>query len=127
MSARSYPRPKVPEGITSTAGLEHRMVLTTFDGWQGSKGVEMDITKERLNYLWLNESTLPVHPDPNKGRFVKQIGVTSREPMFISGRMLLPGRYVFRLMDPGAESDHIEFFNEDHTKLVAEISPVLDS
>jgi hypothetical protein len=87
----------------------------------------MDITKERLNQIWLHESTLPAHPDSGAGGFVKKIAVTSREPIFIAGRMLLPGRYVFRLMDPGAESDHIEFFNEDHTKLVAEITPVLDS
>jgi hypothetical protein len=87
----------------------------------------MDLLKQRLTHLWLRQSTLPVAPYPEQGVFPNRMGVTSREPMYISGTMLLPGRYVFRLVDPGIERNHVEIFNEDRTRLVAEITPVLDS
>ena len=45
--------------------------------------------------------------------------------MKISGTTLMPGRYVFRLLDPGTESDHVEIFNEDQKKLIAKIDPLL--
>jgi hypothetical protein len=55
------------------------------------------------------------------------MGVTFIEPMKISGTILLPGRYVFRLLDPGSARNYVEIFNEDQTRLVAEIAPVWDN
>jgi len=94
---------------------------------RGLKGKEMDLLKQRLNHLWLRQATLPMPPDPEPGKFVKKMGITFREPMFISGKMLLPGRYLFRLVDPVADRDHVEIFSEDRTTLLAEITPVLDN
>jgi len=52
------------------------------------------------------------------------MGVTFREPMNISGTLLMPGRYVFRLLDPRTDRNQVEIFNEDQTKLIARITPI---
>lgn len=87
----------------------------------------MDPLKERLTYLWTRQDA-PIFPlESGQSPVPKRMGLTFIEPMKISGAMLLPGRYVFRLVDPGTERNRVEIFNEDRTKLVAEITPVLDN
>ncbi|MGD0220895.1 MAG: hypothetical protein ABSF71_01045 [Terriglobia bacterium] len=87
----------------------------------------MDPLKERLTHLWMRQDT-PVFPlETGQGQVPKRMGLTFLEPMKISGSTLLPGRYVFRLVEPGTERNRVEIFNEDQTRLVAEITPVLDN
>ena len=46
--------------------------------------------------------------------------------MKISGTVLLPGRYVFRLQDKGTDRNVVEVFKEDSTELVATFTGVRD-
>jgi hypothetical protein len=55
------------------------------------------------------------------------MGVTLRETMKISGRKLLPGRYVFRLQDAGPRRIVVEVFKNDSRELVATFTAVPDS
>ena len=87
----------------------------------------MDLIKQRLTHLWLDQSTQPTPPYPGQDRFAHRMGVTFRKPTIVCGTMLLPGRYVFRMVDPCTEPNHVEIFNSDRTKLIAEITPVLDN
>jgi hypothetical protein len=82
----------------------------------------MDLLEQRLTNLWLRQTTPSNTPDPEQEQFPNRMGVTFREPMKISGTMLMPGRYVFQLPDPGTQPNHVEIFNEDQTKLVANIT-----
>jgi hypothetical protein len=82
----------------------------------------MDLLEQRLTDLWLRHTTPSNTPDPEPEQFPNRMGVTFREPTKISDTMLMPGRYVFQLPDPGTEPHHIEIFDEDQTKLVAKIT-----
>lgn len=84
----------------------------------------MGLLVQRLTDLWERPSTPPTPPCPEQDEIPNRMGVTFREPMKISGTVLMPGRYVFRLLDPRAEHNHVEIFNDDQTKLIARIPPV---
>jgi hypothetical protein len=83
----------------------------------------MSILKRRLIHLWRHQSTLPNPPHPWPAVYPDSIFVTLAEPMKISGTMLSPGRYEFRPLDPGAEHPLLQVFSEDHTTLVATLTP----
>jgi len=73
--------------------------------------------KRRLTDLWRRE--LPGSSHPRLAPFSEQMEVTIREPMHLSGAVLLPGKYSFRRLGSGAAQDLIEIFNEDQTRLIA--------
>jgi hypothetical protein len=50
--------------------------------------------------------------------------VTFREAWTISGTVLLPGRYVFRLQDVGTDRNVVEVFKEDSTERVTTFTAV---
>ncbi|MGA9057131.1 MAG: hypothetical protein WB763_11530 [Terriglobia bacterium] len=87
----------------------------------------MSLLKRSLTNLWRHQATTPNPPRPGPGQFPDRIVVSIREPMKISGTVLSSGRYVFRLLDPGAERDHVQIFNEDQTRLVATFTAVPNS
>jgi len=95
----------------------------------------MDILKQRLNQLWLRQTAPAIPVFPVQGQFPNSMGVTFREPKTISGTMLSPGRYVFRLLDAGsghsqdsaAEPNRVRFFNDDRSRPIAELTPVADN
>jgi hypothetical protein len=74
--------------------------------------------------LWLRQTTTAIPPRPGQGQFSGRIVVTFREPMKISGTVLLPGRYVFRLQDLGTDRNVVQIFKEDPTDLVATFTAV---
>jgi hypothetical protein len=84
---------------------------------------KMDLLEQRLNELWLRKTTPSNHlePEPEPEPLTHVMGVTFREPVTISGAMLMPGRYLFQLPDPRVRPHHVEIFNEDQTKLVANV------
>jgi hypothetical protein len=84
----------------------------------------MDRLKRRLNDLWRRETAAlsPPHPWPIQFPDVKML-VTICEPMKISGMVLLPGRYVFRPLDPGTDRSPVQIFNDDQTRLLATVTP----
>ncbi len=94
----------------------------------------MDILKSRLACIWERE-TAPHRGSRSDGNSPTKMGVTFRRPMNISGTVLSPGRYEFRLLDPAAtrkrvpasERNRVEFFNNDHTAPVAELTPELSN
>jgi hypothetical protein len=87
----------------------------------------MDPLIQRLTDLWTRQDAPIFSLEPGQSQVPKKMGLTFIEPMKISGSMLLPGRYIFRLVDPGTERNRVEIFNDDQTRLVAEITPVLDN
>jgi hypothetical protein len=84
----------------------------------------MGLLMQRLTDLWERPTTPPTAPCPVQNQIPSRMGVTFREPMNISGTVLMPGRYVFRLLDPGTARNPVEVFNEDQTKLIARITPM---
>jgi hypothetical protein len=52
--------------------------------------------------------------------------VTFRHATKISGTVLLPGRYVFRLQDVGTDRNVVEVFKEDSTERVITFTAVPD-
>jgi hypothetical protein len=84
----------------------------------------MGLLMQRLTDLWERPNTPPTPPCPEQDQIPTRMGVTFREPMNISGTVLMPGRYVFRLLNPSTEPNHFEVFNEDQTKLIARITPM---
>ena len=68
-----------------------------------------------------DEPEEPEEPEPEPEDFPHIMGVTVKEPMKISGTMLMPGRYVFQLPDPGTQPNRVEIFNGDQTQLVANV------
>ena len=87
----------------------------------------MDSLKQRLNDLWERHSTTPEGPSPMPANFADGMVVTIREPMKLSGTVLLPGRYAFRRLDPGAEHNLVQIFNEDQTTLMATVTTVSEN
>jgi len=85
--------------------------------------MHMDPLEQRLNNLWVRQTTPSNHfePEPEPEDFPHIMGVTVKEPMKISGTMLMPGRYVFQLPDPGTQPNRVEIFNGDQTQLVANV------
>ena len=83
---------------------------------------KMSILKRRLLHLWDCQTTAPIIPRPWPGHFAKKISVTLGGPTMISGTMLLPGRYEFRPLDPGAQQSPFQVFNADRTTLVATLA-----
>ncbi len=84
----------------------------------------MGLLMQRLTDLWQRPATPPTPPCPEQNQIPTRMGVTFREPMKISGTLLMPGRYVFRLLDASKDRNHVEVFNEDQTKLIARITPM---
>jgi hypothetical protein len=84
----------------------------------------MGLLIQRLTDLWDRPHTPPTPPCLEQGQISNRMGVTFREPTKISGTVLMPGRYVFRMLAPGTERNDVEIFNEDQTKLIAKISPM---
>jgi hypothetical protein len=88
----------------------------------------MSILKRRLTDLWSRQTTAPNPPRPWPNQCPdRRMLVTISEPMKISGTVLLPGRYVFLLLDPRAERNLVQIFNEDQTRLIATITTVLSN
>jgi len=52
--------------------------------------------------------------------------VTFREAWKISGTVLLPGRYVFRLQEVGTDRNVVEVFKEDSAERVTTFTAVTD-
>ena len=87
----------------------------------------MSNLKRRLTNLWRRQTTAPNHSRPWPGQSPDRIFVTLREPTKISGAVLLPGRYAFRPLDPGAEHTPVQIFSEDQMRLVATVPAVSDN
>ena len=87
----------------------------------------MSFLKRRLTSLWQRQTTTPNPPRPRAGQFPDGMFVTIRAPIKISGTVLLPGRYAFRPLNPGAERTLVQIFNEDLTRLVATFPAVSDN
>jgi hypothetical protein len=81
-----------------------------------------DPTEQRLTDLWQRQTNPSIPSDPEQEEIPDRMGVTVTEPMNISGTVLMPGRYIFRQPKPGAQSNYVEIFNQDQTKLVAKIA-----
>ena len=79
----------------------------------------MSIVTRRLQHLWDFQETAPAIPHPWPIHHAEQILVTLGGPTMISGTMLLPGRYEFRPLDPGAQHSRFQVFNADRKTLVA--------
>jgi len=84
----------------------------------------MGLLIQRLTDLWERPAAPPVPAFPEQDQSPTKMGVTFRGPMNISGTVLMPGRYVFRLLNSSTGRSHVEVFNEDQTKLIAKISPM---
>jgi hypothetical protein len=82
----------------------------------------MELLEGGLNQAWPNQSTQPVPPYPEQDQLANTMGVTLRMPTRVCGTMLLPGRYVFRVLNLSTEPNHVEILNEDGTQLVAEFT-----
>jgi len=89
----------------------------------------MGLLKSRLTRIWERQTTPPLPAFPEQPQILNRMGVTIGKPTAISGTTLSPGRYQFRLLDPGiarnqvpsTDPDRLEFFNADGTKIVAEL------
>ena len=86
----------------------------------------MSLLKRRLTNLWRHQTTTAIPLPPGPSQFTHRMVVTFREPMKISGTVLLPGRYVFRLLDLGTHRNVAQDFKEDSTELVATFTAVPD-
>ena len=78
----------------------------------------MSRLKRRLIHLWCHQTTAPNPPRPWPTLYPDRIFLTVGEPLKICETVLLPGRYAFRPVDPGAERTPVQVFNEDQTTLV---------
>jgi len=87
----------------------------------------MDLLKQRLTDLWIRQGTPAFPLEAAQTEVPKGMGLTFRKPTKISGSTLMPGRYIVRSLDGGVQPDHFGIFNEDQTKLVAEINPALNN
>ncbi len=54
-------------------------------------------------------------------QFDHQTKVTINEPVDVSGTVLPPGQYIFKLADDQADRSIVQIFNEDQTHLMATI------
>lgn len=90
-------------------------------------GAEMDSLKQRLTDLWERENPAPGAPSPREGELSDGMVVTISEPMKLSGTVLSPGKYAFRMTDPGAGHNFVQIFNEDQTQLMATLTSVSES
>ncbi len=86
----------------------------------------MGLVKRRLTNLWRHQATTPNLPRPLPGQFPDIMVVTFREAWKISGTVLLPGRYVFRLQDVGTDRNVVEVFKEDSAERVTTFTAVTD-
>lgn len=84
----------------------------------------MSPLKRCLANLWPHQAAAPNPPRPAPGQFTESMGVTFREGMKISGTVLLPGRYVFRLHDLGIDRNVVAVFKEDSSERVITFSAV---
>jgi hypothetical protein len=85
----------------------------------------MSLVGQRMTNLWRQRTSTPTPSRPSPIQYPDSgMFVTIREPMKISGTVLLPDRYVFRLLDPGTESNIVQIFNKDQTRLIATINPL---
>jgi hypothetical protein len=85
----------------------------------------MNIVKRRLTSLWRRQTTAPNPPRPWPIQYPdSRMLITIREPLKISGTLLLPGRYALQPLDPEAEHTLVQIFNEDHSRLVATLTAV---
>ena len=84
----------------------------------------MGLLKRRLTNLWRRQGTTPNPPRPGPGQFTDSMCVTFRYATKISGTVLLPGRYVFRLQDVGTDRKVVEVFKEDSTERVTTFTAV---
>lgn len=82
----------------------------------------MDSLEERLTDLWQRQTKPSFPPDSEEEQSHDRMGVTVTEPMKISGTVLMPGHYVFRVPGPDEKPGQVEIFNEDETKLIATIN-----
>jgi len=86
----------------------------------------MSFSKPRLTNLWRHQATALNPPRALPGQFPDIMVVTFREAWTISGTVLLPGRYVFRLQDLGTDRNVVEVFKEESTERVATFTAVTD-
>ena len=101
---------------------------------QGSEGnvgkveKKMSIVKQRLANLWRRQTIEPNPPRlwPNQYPDSRMV-MTIREPMKISGTMLLPGRYACRPLNLGTQHSLVQIFNEDLTRLVVTLAPMSEN
>lgn len=77
---------------------------------------------KRLDILSSRQAATPNPQRPRRGRFPDRIVVTITEPVRISGPVLLPGRYLYRLLNLGTDRNVIMVFKEDSTELVAALT-----
>jgi hypothetical protein len=84
----------------------------------------MSPLKRRLTNLWRRQGTTPNPPRPGPGHFTDSMRVTFRHATKISGTVLLPGRYVFRLQDVATDRNVVEVFKEDSTERVITFTAV---
>ena len=84
--------------------------------------------KRRLTDLWQRQGARPDSPQswPDQLDEHKMV-VTIREPMKLTGMVLVPGKYAFRMLDPGVEPNLVQIFNEDQTRLLGTLSTVSHS
>ena len=87
----------------------------------------MSLLKRRLIHLWSQQTTAPKPPRPCPTLYPDRIFLTVGESLKIRETVLLPGRYVFRPVDPGAERTPVQIFNENQTTLVATLQAASES
>ena len=87
----------------------------------------MSTLKRRLNSLWKRQTSVSEAPRPLPARFADRMVVTISEPMKLSGTVLLPGKYAFRMLDPGSEHNLVQIFNEDQTTLMATLTTMSEN
>jgi hypothetical protein len=85
----------------------------------------MSPVKRRLTNLWRGQAAAPNPPRLGPSQFTDSMGVTFRQATKISGTVLLPGRYEFRLQDLGTDRNVVEVFKEDSTERVATFTAML--
>jgi hypothetical protein len=65
-------------------------------------------------------------PNARADEWNRKTVVTFNEPVEIPGQVLLPGTYVFKLLDSQSDRDIVQVFNKDETHLYATILAIPD-
>ena len=79
----------------------------------------MSLVKTCLSKLGLRPTGLPFSPHAPSVQLTGHMFIHLRQPMPVPGRMLAPGNYVFRRVHQGRDSNFVQVFSEDQSKLLA--------
>ena len=84
----------------------------------------MRISKTFLSLLWMILLAALVLPNARASAFDQKTILTFSQPVEIPGRVLPVGKYVFKLVDPVADRNVVQIFDEQETHLYATILTV---